>query len=113
MRSFVCVILLGLTVGGCRAGECGRLQSEIEKEIAKAPGACSAASDCACYPGGTKASGCGGIARKETADAIAKLTTQIQAKKCGGDVSCAAWMCVPACVSGKCASGSLSVTPAP
>src|SRR5688572_22454224 len=108
MRGVV-LVLVGALLGGCKVTECGRLKAELEVEVAKGAGSCTTPSDCACYNGGPKPTGCGGIARKETADKIALLTTEWRRADCGNEVQCAAWVCAPECVSGKCANNSLKI----
>ncbi|MCA9594273.1 MAG: hypothetical protein KC776_13210 [Myxococcales bacterium] len=82
---------------------CSELEDKLRAELAKLPSPCSADADCTCYVGGVSGvTGCGGISNLSAAKRIGELTQQHHDQKCGGQVSCAARLCQPACVNGSC-----------
>lgn len=77
--------------------------AQFEVALKAAPGACSAAADCACYPGGVgKLSGCGGVTDKVTANKLQTIASAYRKDGCSPTVNCAPRLCQPRCDDGKC-----------
>lgn len=66
---------------------------------------CSTDADCACYNGGMRASGCGGVTSAKTAAQLAAIAEQFRKDGCRSGINCAAWACRPECASGRCRNG--------
>lgn len=115
--SLIPMLLAAVVTTGCKKeakplSQCDRLEREIETEVQKGPGACSAASDCVCYQGGANATPCGGVANKDRAARITSLIGDLRARKCFGEFGCLGRVCNPECVNGTCANVPAGRAPA-
>lgn len=105
--STVSIALLGAVLAlapGCKRGtkmvRCSELRGRFAAELAKQSGSCSTDADCACH--GAEGGGCGGVTDAETARRLEPIAKEFHAAGCNYEVQCAAWMCRPKCVSGRC-----------
>jgi hypothetical protein len=73
--------------------------------LASAGGACTTEADCACFNGGVSpAHACGGVTTRAIVPKLDALAQDFDANRCGS-LMCAAWMCAPACIAGRCENG--------
>lgn len=70
--------------------------------IEKGSDACTADSDCGCYPGGIGKSGCGGVLNAESVAKLEEIAKRFREMKCELTTQCAAWACAPRCDAGHC-----------
>ena len=67
-------------------------------------GTCRTDADCECFQGGVSPqSACGGVTDHATAAKLEKLRADYESGICNA-LSCAGWICKPACSSGHCAA---------
>jgi hypothetical protein len=90
--------------GGPPADTCPQIAASFRDALKSAGGACTTAADCACYNPVVADAGCGGVTDRATADALADLERRFHAAGCPWPHQCAAWVCNPACVEGRCSS---------
>jgi hypothetical protein len=84
--------------------DCASIQRDFDDAVdAPSALACSADTDCGCYPGGvSQKHGCGGIANKTAVRAAEMLAAEMSAAGCHTGIACAAWSCTPRCKGGRC-----------
>ncbi|MCU0849607.1 MAG: hypothetical protein MUD12_17135 [Spirochaetes bacterium] len=109
IKILICISALLLLVSATfgrspegRTGDCGKLASRFDVILEKAGGTCRTAADCGCYNPVSPNVGCGGVTDRKTVKELSRVETEFHRIKCSWPVDCAAWLCKPACVRGKC-----------
>lgn len=83
--------------------DCDAYASAFNDVLGRTSGACAAAADCKCFPGGVSTKhGCGGITDKATAENLESLAKGFRTAGCPSSIACAAWRCQPVCRGGRC-----------
>lgn len=84
---------------------CADIRARFNAEHAKRTDACSANSDCGCFdPVGGPALGCGGVTDSATSKKLDAIEAEFHAASCPWTHQCAASVCAPKCVAGRCSS---------
>jgi hypothetical protein len=81
--------------------------------VASTGGACTADTDCKCYPGGvSKKHSCGGVTDTASAEKLSTIAAEYLKDGCKSGIDCAARMCIASCQNGRCTEGPPAKSPA-
>jgi hypothetical protein len=82
---------------------CDGIAARWKKALAAGSSACTTDADCDCFNGGVDAAkGCGGVSDRATAASLEKVRDEFVKAQCTEAVQCAAWVCKPRCLEGRC-----------
>ena len=94
-----------VVVDAAPASSCASVVASYDGLVASG-GACASDGDCECFQGGVSPkSACGGVTDRATAAKLETLRADYEHGACDA-LSCAGWVCTPACRAGKCVSAS-------
>jgi len=84
-------------------GACAAVARKLQAVIATLPSRCEKDAECVCYRGGVDGiTDCGGESDSAASERISELTDEFDGLKCDYPVSCAARLCNPGCIDGRC-----------
>lgn len=81
---------------------CTALQERFDAVLKAGKAACAKNADCGCYNPVSRKAGCGGITDKKAAESLAVIEKEFHRAGCDWPLDCAAWVCIPRCVMGRC-----------
>jgi hypothetical protein len=74
--------------------------------VASSAGACTADTDCKCYPGGvSKKHSCGGVTDTASAEKLSSIAADYLKDGCKSGIACPATVCMASCQGGRCIDG--------
>jgi hypothetical protein len=84
------------------ADPCAAITGRFRDALAGATGTCKADAECAYYNPVIAEAGCGGVTDAAAAKRLGAIEAEFHAAKCQWPHQCAAQVCAPKCVDGRC-----------